>query len=215
MLVALSLIGLLPAGADGRSAHPGRSDLTVIQSGQVPLYPGAAAESIRVTLNNPTSRSILYTSIGVSVKTVHAPGCQAGWFRTTAAAIPAGGVAVPPGGVVMLPAQGATAPSIQMIESGTNQDACKGAELELEYSARAIRPGSGPGAEPDPGPGGEEDPSQASEGAGGGGKLPFTGLAVWAMAAAGVMLMLSSAAFRRFASAFADPAQRHDPGDPR
>ncbi len=44
-------------------------------------------------------------------------------------------VVVPAGGSVLLPAQGATAPVVTMLDLGTNQDDCKGATLSFTYSA--------------------------------------------------------------------------------
>ena len=40
-------------------------------------------------------------------------------------------------GSVTLPAQGGTAPTLQMVETGSAQDACKGANLTLGYTGSA------------------------------------------------------------------------------
>jgi hypothetical protein len=44
-------------------------------------------------------------------------------------------VVVPAGGTVALPAQGATAPVLTMLDLPSNQDACKGAIFTLSYAA--------------------------------------------------------------------------------
>jgi hypothetical protein len=44
---------------------------------------------------------------------------------------------VPPGGSVTLPSQGATTPFIQMVDTRTNQDACQGTTVGLDYTGSA------------------------------------------------------------------------------
>ena len=64
-------------------------------------------------------------------------GCSASGYVVNQASIPTAGVAVPPNGSVSLPAQGATLPSIEMIDTGSNQDACQNAQLQLSYAGSA------------------------------------------------------------------------------
>ena len=94
-------------------------------SGNAPslLYPGAAAASIPVRLTNPNSVPIFVTSLAASVQSTGVTGCSASWFQFTQSSIPAAGVQVPANGSITLPAQGATAPSIRMLDSGSNQNA--------------------------------------------------------------------------------------------
>lgn len=110
-------------------------------SGDVPdvLYPGIAAAPIAVTLSNPNNASIQVTSLAASLDPSSLPaGCQASWFEITQADVSVSrAVSVPAHGSVMLPAQGASAPMIQMIDSGTDQDACRGAHLTISYRGDA------------------------------------------------------------------------------
>jgi hypothetical protein len=106
-------------------------------SGNAPslLYPGAAALAIPVKLTNPNSVPIFVTSLTVSF--VAPSGCSSAWFQIAQSTISTTGVQVPANGSVTLPAPGATAPTIQMVDSHTLQDACKGANLTLSYTGSA------------------------------------------------------------------------------
>jgi hypothetical protein len=101
------------------------------------LFPGVDGKRIPVTLTNPNDVTIYITQVTVSVRSADAPGCSLAWFQVTPASIPSPGVQVPPHGAVTLPAHGAIGPSIQMLESGTNQDACQNSQLTLAYSGSA------------------------------------------------------------------------------
>jgi large repetitive protein len=100
-----------------------------------PLYPGASAQVIPVTLTNPNNVPIYVTSLSASLQSTSAAGCNTSWFQTGAANIPSGGITVPANGQTTVPA--ADAPTLKMLESGTNQDACKGASLTLTYTGSA------------------------------------------------------------------------------
>jgi hypothetical protein len=108
-------------------------------TGAVPqlLYPGGAAVAVPVTLTNPNSTAIYVTSLAATVQSTGSSACSADWFAIVASTIPSAGVQVPANGSVMLPASGATAPTIRMIDSHTNQNACSGARLTLSYSGNA------------------------------------------------------------------------------
>jgi hypothetical protein len=93
-----------------------------------PLYPGAAAQSFTVTLSNPNSFSIKVTGADVIVQPQNAPGCSANWFKVTLPSVPSGGISVAANGSVTLNA------TAQMLESGTDQDACAGKQLKLSYT---------------------------------------------------------------------------------
>jgi hypothetical protein len=101
------------------------------------LYPGLAALAISVTLTNRNTVAIRVTEVTTRLQSTGAPGCSPSWFRVSQARIPLGGIAVPAHGSVTLPVQGATAPTIRLVESGTNQDACENARLTLAYSGGA------------------------------------------------------------------------------
>jgi hypothetical protein len=118
------------------------SSVPLSLSGDLPtsagmLYPGLAARDIPVTLSNPNAATIYVTEVITRLQSTGTPGCRANWFMVSQASIPQGGIAVPPHGSVTLPAQGATAPTIRLIESGTNQDACQGTRLTLTYNGSA------------------------------------------------------------------------------
>lgn len=103
------------------------------------LYPGAAAAPIAVKLTNPSSLAISVTALTVTLSAGGLPaGCDAAWFAFAPSSLsPSHPVVVAAGGSVTLPAQGATAPTVRMLESGTNQNACRGANLTLRYSGSA------------------------------------------------------------------------------
>jgi hypothetical protein len=109
---------------------------TISGSVPTPLYPGAAAQPVPLTLSNPNNSAIYVTTISVSVQGTSAAGCSAAWFQVNQLSIPtASPIAVPAGGSTSL--AGVAAPSIQMLDSKTNQDACKGATLSLSYAGTA------------------------------------------------------------------------------
>ncbi len=168
------------AGAQGVSSTPSKISIKADVPGL--LYPGARAKSIPLTLSNPTSDTVYFTRVSVGVLSTDTSGCSADWFRTGPAKLPKRGIAVPARGSVTLPAKGAGAPSIQMIDSGSNQDVCKNAELTLRYAWRVQDAAAGQAA-------------QAQENSTG--VLPFTGLLLWLLAGAGVLLGLAGATLRR------------------
>jgi hypothetical protein len=174
---------MFPVEAHGQSSAP----LKVSVTGEVPgrLYPGAAPTSIPVTLTNPTGRTLHFGRVSVDVRDTGSDACSPGWFRTGAVSIPEGGIAVPAKSAITLPARGIPGPTIQMRESGTDQNACQAATLTVSYVAT---PGNGVGG-------------QATSPAGGGGRghgdLAFTGFALMLLAAAGGGLTLAGLRLRR------------------
>jgi large repetitive protein len=133
--------------AAGNISSPSSYSWTIQQTGGLPfaisgnapgsLYPGAPAHSVPLTLTNPNSVTIYVTALAVSMQSTGASGCNASWFQITQASIPSAGIAVPANGAVTLPVQGATAPALRMLDSGSNQDACQGAALTLTYTGSA------------------------------------------------------------------------------
>ena len=110
------------------------------------LFPGGTARTIAVTLHNPNDVPIFVTAVAVAVHGSDLPvGCTSADFQLVQATIPAAGVQVPANGSVTLPAQGATAPTVQMVNrqdvvpgDGTgNQNACRNATFQLDYSGSA------------------------------------------------------------------------------
>jgi hypothetical protein len=102
------------------------------------LYPGAPARSIAVTLTNPNTTAIYVTSVTATLQSSGLPsGCGVSNFTIAQASIPSAGVNVPANGSVTLPAQGATAPTIQMLDTHVNQNACQKATVTFTYTGSA------------------------------------------------------------------------------
>lgn len=108
--------------------------------GQVagPLYPGGASEPIALTIFNPNSFPIQVTALqailgGGSV------GCPAAGniTITQSGATVSSPLRVPANASVTLPAQGISAPAIQMVDRPVNQDACQSAAFTLSYTGSA------------------------------------------------------------------------------
>ncbi|TMC48514.1 MAG: hypothetical protein E6J20_18800 [Chloroflexi bacterium] len=102
------------------------------------LYPGGATRTVALTLTNPNSVTIYVTALSVSIDATSLPGgCSSSWFQVNPSNVSsATPVTIPANGSVTLPAQGVTAPTIQMTDSG-NQNACKNATFNLSYSGSA------------------------------------------------------------------------------
>lgn len=106
--------------------------------GNVPssLQPGAAPVGIPVRLGNPNHAPIVVTSLTVALQTSTLPaGCGAANFQLTQSSLSTTkGVEVPANGSVTLPAAGASAPTIQMVETHVNQNTCEKATVWLSYT---------------------------------------------------------------------------------
>lgn len=102
------------------------------------LYPGGAALPIPLKLFNPNPLPIDVTALTVSVVASPA-GCSAeeNLRITQSSASGSTPIVVPADGSVTLPAQGASAPTIQFLNLPVNQDACKSASFPLDYSGSA------------------------------------------------------------------------------
>jgi hypothetical protein len=126
----------LPVGASahGDSWAPARAVGPVTVSGF--LYPGAPPSPVRVTVWNRTGHPILIKKVRVAVRSISAPGCSTSWFRTTPAKKKRG-FTVAAKHRVTVPRKGTRAPTIEMVESGTDQNACQGARLTLAAKAKA------------------------------------------------------------------------------
>jgi hypothetical protein len=102
------------------------------------LYPGGAARTIPLTLSNPNTVAIHVTSVAISLQASNLPaGCAASNYGLSQASVPGAGIEIPAHASVTLPAQGATAPLIQIVETHSNQDPCEGTRLALDYSGSA------------------------------------------------------------------------------
>jgi hypothetical protein len=173
------------------SAAPSEMNLTGTASGL--LYPGAKGSSVPVTLQNPSGETVYFTRVLVTVESTGDSRCRPDWFQTSGVEVSAKRVAVPPGSSIRLPAGGVRAPTIRMLESGTNQDACQNARLTLSYTTRAQ---AGGGTQPAPNPGNTPTPGGTS---GGGRQLPFTGFDPRLLLALGLLLLTADVGLRRAA----------------
>jgi hypothetical protein len=119
------------AGSGPGSAGVGTSQaLTVTQTLPLPsnLVPGGAAQNVTVHIVNPATFSQSLSAVAITVHAATLPAlCQAGWFTVT-------------NPTIALPIVLATTTStdqvgtIKLIESGTNQDGCKGATIQLDFA---------------------------------------------------------------------------------
>lgn len=104
-----------------------------------PLYPGTS-QRLDLTFTNPSSSPITIPSGGISARditvTSHAPGCASSNFAVTQGLASEVTIRAHQLTPVSLSALGVLQddwPVIEMIETNTNQDACKGAKLTLNY----------------------------------------------------------------------------------
>ncbi len=102
------------------------------------LAPGIGG-SVPVTITNPLTFPITVTDLVTTVGSGSSnAGCDGASNLDVTQSNMAGGavsVVVPASGSVVLPAQGATAPVVTMLDLATSQDDCKGANFTLSYAA--------------------------------------------------------------------------------
>jgi hypothetical protein len=117
-------------------AGPGRT-FTIDGDAVRLVYPGAGPVAVAVTFHNPNDVAIVVTGLTVMLRASDfPPGCDGSLFQLLQASIPADGVQVPANGQVTLPAQGATAPTVELAE-GANQNTCRNLEFHFDYSGSA------------------------------------------------------------------------------
>ena len=113
-------------------------------SGSLPslLSPGGGG-ALPLTVSNPYDFPLRVTGLTVTVLAGSSqPGCDGPANLRVAQSSTAGGsvsIVVPAFGSVTLPAQGATAPVVSMLDLPTNQDACKNASFALSYRGTGTR----------------------------------------------------------------------------
>lgn len=103
-----------------------------------PLYPGAAAQALPVTITNPNPVPILVTSLEVRT-TANPAGCAGGenLLLSGAGVSESKPLTVPANGSAALPAPGIAAPTIFLRDLPVNQDACQRAQFPLAFSGKA------------------------------------------------------------------------------
>jgi len=102
------------------------------------LYPGAPPVALPLTVTNPNPEAIEVVALRALVTSSPA-GCEAAENLNVtesgaSAALP---LRVPAGGTAELPAAGIPAPTIQLRDLPTNQDACQGGRFELRFEGTA------------------------------------------------------------------------------
>jgi hypothetical protein len=100
------------------------------------LAPGAPSGAINLAITNPFSAPMTVTALGATVTGTDKPGCAAGNYVVTAYAGPAA-LTVPANSTRTLQQLGvprAQWPQLTMPNLPVNQDACKGATVQLHYS---------------------------------------------------------------------------------
>jgi hypothetical protein len=113
-----------------------QTSVTITGNAQGTLYPGADPSPIPLTLSNAASSRVSISGLTVSIDGSQLPtGCDLSSFQLTQSNVSSiQPLDVPADGTVTLPAQGVTAPSISMLDTSANQDACEGTTLTLHYS---------------------------------------------------------------------------------
>jgi hypothetical protein len=106
------------------------------------LSPGAS-QPLSLTISNPFDFALRVTSLTVTARPGSTQaGCDGPANLLITQSNTAGGsisIVVPARGSVTLPAQGATTPTVTMLDLPTNQDACKGAIFSADFSGTGVQ----------------------------------------------------------------------------
>jgi hypothetical protein len=118
--------------------EPKDFSITPQLGGLGPLFPGAPAQALPLTISNPNPVPILVTSLQVRA-TADPAGCASAenLILSGSSASSTAPINVPANGSVNLPAPGASAPSIQLRDLPVSQDACQRAQFPLSFSGTA------------------------------------------------------------------------------
>ena len=128
-----------PPSGSGNAPAGQSATFTISGSPEGLMFPGAPARRIPLALSNPNTAPIYVTSLTVSAASEN-PDCpvEENLLITQSDASSLIPVLVPAGGSVTLPAQGVTAPSVQLIDlTAINQNGCKGTIFLLRYTGSA------------------------------------------------------------------------------
>jgi hypothetical protein len=119
-------------GSGSGAAATGTSTLvTVAQDNAVSgLYPGGPDQELDFTVTNPGPAEQYVTDVAISVSGTSNPGCTAADFDVTQPTVADGDLVV--GDTAFEGAS--TGAAIRMINSASNQDACKGVTVSLAYA---------------------------------------------------------------------------------
>jgi hypothetical protein len=123
-------------GSGTGSATTGTNNpVTVVQTSTVSgLYPGGPTQALSGTFNNPNPGKAYVASVTVALASITGssgtPACTTADYQINNATATVNAEVDPGNG------QGSwSGPSIQMLDSGTNQDACKNATVNLTYTS--------------------------------------------------------------------------------
>jgi len=134
---ALAYWTVVGSGTGTAQAAAGTSSVTVVQTTVLTgMYPGDAAQTISGNFNNPNSGPVYVTTVTASIASVtKAGGAPAGTCDATDFTL-AGATATVNAEVPAGNGKGAwTGPTLHFNDkAGANQDACKGATVNLSYS---------------------------------------------------------------------------------
>lgn len=112
--------------------------IVLAEGGGAGLYPGAAPQPIALVLGNPSSTPIYVTSLSVTAPSGPLgcePAVNLGIVQSDVSS--AAPLELPAHGSVTLPAQGHSAPTIQLLDLPRDQDACQSARFPLSFTGSA------------------------------------------------------------------------------
>jgi hypothetical protein len=121
-------------GSGTGSASVGTStDVAITQTNTLDaMYPDSAAQDIDLNVDNSGGGNEYVGTVTITIDPTSLPaGCEDSWFSITNADVSDN---VTPGAVHAY-AGADTGASIQLVDSGTDQDACQGADLVLDFAS--------------------------------------------------------------------------------
>jgi hypothetical protein len=147
MLVPLVALAVSPArsGLLSLVSSSGAEQTTFRIAGDAvgSVYPGGSSVPIDLAVTNTGSSAITVTSVAVKIAGASNAGCDTSNFSIASQL--AASVSVPAGSTVSLSQAGVPStqwPQIAMLDTAANQDACRGAAIDLAYTGTATRAGS-------------------------------------------------------------------------
>jgi hypothetical protein len=122
----------------GPPPSPPTFSIGAVEGSGAPLYPGAAPQAIVLRIANPADAAIFVTSLSVTVAG-GPPGCDPAANLSVVQSDVASltPLRVPAHSSVTLPAQGRSAPTIQLLDLPVNQDACRNVSFPLSFTGSA------------------------------------------------------------------------------
>lgn len=116
----------------GTSTTGTTATLTIVQTSTITgLAPGAPAQELTGTITNPNDATVQVTSVTAALSPTGLPtGCTTADYVINDAV---GTVA--DGNLVKNESTTWSGPAIQMVDTGVNQDACKGATVTVTYTS--------------------------------------------------------------------------------